>query len=146
MDNALTVSQMLFTWDTTNLCIVFEQWHIRTTPGLVFSLLAVVLIAMGYEALRAASRVYEKSIDARKNSAPSEYHFSCPPPPPSITPAPTRTRHLLLLLFAILDVPPNHVTAYLDILFFFDGFLQSYFQGQDDGSPARGPCVLRADP
>lgn len=76
---------MLFTWDTTNLCIVFEQWHIRTTPGLIISLIAVVLIAMGYEGLRATCRVYEKSIDARVESAPSE---SCSSP--QVSPPPTR--------------------------------------------------------
>ncbi|XWW97261.1 hypothetical protein V2A60_005243 [Cordyceps javanica] len=63
---------MLFTWDTTNLCIVFERWHIRSTPGLVASLIAVVLIAMGYEGLRATSRIYERSIDARVESAPRQ--------------------------------------------------------------------------
>lgn len=69
---------MLFTWDTNNLCIVFEQWHIRTTPGLIGSLIAVVLIAMGYEALRATSRQYERSIDARVESTPSESTFLLP--------------------------------------------------------------------
>ncbi|KAJ3484419.1 hypothetical protein NLG97_g7053 [Lecanicillium saksenae] len=62
---------MLFTWDTTNLCIVFKQWHIRTTPGLIISLIAVVLIAMGYEGLRATSRLYEQSVQARIVSAPN---------------------------------------------------------------------------
>lgn len=64
--------QMLFTWDTNNLCIVFKQWHIRSTPGLLFSLIAVVLIGMGYEALRAGTRRYEVIMDRRLNSTPSE--------------------------------------------------------------------------
>lgn len=63
---------MLFTWDTNNLCIVFKQWHIRSTPGLLFSLIAVVLIGMGYEALRAGTRRYEVIMDRRLNSTPSE--------------------------------------------------------------------------
>ncbi|EJP70319.1 hypothetical protein NHJ13051_009892 [Beauveria bassiana] len=71
--NDMCSMSMLFTWDTTNLCIVFEQWHIRTTPGLIISLIAVVLIAMGYEGLRATCRVYEKSIDARVESAPNAF-------------------------------------------------------------------------
>jgi len=70
--NDMCSMSMLFTWDTTNLCIVFEQWHIRTTPGLIISLIAVVLIAMGYEGLRATCRVYERSIDARVESAPRQ--------------------------------------------------------------------------
>ncbi|PHH86943.1 hypothetical protein CDD83_9558 [Cordyceps sp. RAO-2017] len=56
---------MLFTWDTTNLCIVFRQWHVRSTAALVFSLVAVVLLAMLYEALRALSRRYEASQNRR---------------------------------------------------------------------------------
>ncbi|OAA78179.1 Ctr copper transporter family protein [Akanthomyces lecanii RCEF 1005] len=70
MDDMCSMS-MLFTWDTTNLCIVFKQWHIRSTPGLIVSLIAVVLIAMGYEGLRATCRMYEKSMEARVDSAPN---------------------------------------------------------------------------
>ncbi|KAK2628146.1 hypothetical protein QTJ16_002792 [Diplocarpon rosae] len=58
---------MLFTWDTTNLCIVFRWWHIRTTSGLLFSLLAVVVLTAAYEAIRSASRRYENFV-ARKTS------------------------------------------------------------------------------
>ncbi|OAA74036.1 Ctr copper transporter family protein [Cordyceps fumosorosea ARSEF 2679] len=69
MDDMCSMS-MLFTWDTTNLCIVFKQWHIRSTPGLIASLIAVVLIAMGYEGLRATCRVYERkpSLPPRKDA------------------------------------------------------------------------------
>lgn len=67
---------MLFTWDTSNLCIVFRQWHIRTTPGLIISLIAIVLIGMGYEALRSLSRSYEAASEKRLQSMPSEYSFS----------------------------------------------------------------------
>lgn len=66
---------MIFTWDTTNLCVVFSWWHIRTTPGLVFSLLAIVMLAAGYEALRAASRRYEVAVVKRVDSQPSERSF-----------------------------------------------------------------------
>lgn len=75
---------MLFTWDTTNLCIVFSQWHIRTTAGLLFSLVAIVLVGMGYEALRAGTRRYEMVMNKRMESIPSEFVFlsSFPPYPP----------------------------------------------------------------
>lgn len=66
---------MLFTWDTTNLCIIFESWHIRSTAGLIFSLLSIVLIGMGYEALRAGTRQYELLVNRRVVAAPSE--FTC---------------------------------------------------------------------
>lgn len=72
---------MLFTWDTTNLCIVFEKWHIYSTAGLLFSLLAVVLIGMGYEALRAGTRRYEIVMSRRVDNVPSESTLSQPPPP-----------------------------------------------------------------
>ncbi|KAM5376980.1 hypothetical protein ACJZ2D_005182 [Fusarium nematophilum] len=63
---------MLFTWDTNNLCIVFRQWHVRSTASLVFSLLAVILLAVGYEALRSLSRRYEEALDKRVRAAPSD--------------------------------------------------------------------------
>ena len=50
---------MLFTWDTTNLCIVFRGWRIDGTGSLIFSLLAIVLLTAGYEAVREISRRYE---------------------------------------------------------------------------------------
>ena len=51
--------QMLFTWDTTDLCIVFHDWHVKGTGSLIISLLAIVLLTAGYEAVREASRRYE---------------------------------------------------------------------------------------
>ncbi|CAK7266562.1 copper transpport protein [Sporothrix epigloea] len=56
---------MLFTWDTRNLCIVFRWWHIRSTPGLILSLLAVVIFGAGYEALREGIRRYEAQSSLR---------------------------------------------------------------------------------
>lgn len=50
---------MLFTWDTTNLCIVFKGWRITGTGSLIASLIAIVLLTAGYEAVREASRRYE---------------------------------------------------------------------------------------
>lgn len=67
--------QMLFTWDTKNLCIVFRQWHIRSTPSLIISLLAVVLIGIGYEGLRSLSRSYENTVAQRLESMPSKFFF-----------------------------------------------------------------------
>ena len=32
--------QMLFTWDTTNLCIVFPSWRVTGTFSLIWSLIA----------------------------------------------------------------------------------------------------------
>lgn len=63
---------MLFTWDTNNLCIVFRQWHVRGTVSLLVSLLAVVAIGVGYEALRAGIRRYEVAINRRIEAIPSD--------------------------------------------------------------------------
>lgn len=49
---------MIFTWDTTDLCVVFKWWHIRTTVGLWISLIAIVALGAGYEYLRCYTRAY----------------------------------------------------------------------------------------
>ena len=66
------VFQMLFTWDTRNLCIIFRWWHIKSNAGLVLSLLAVVALTAGYEAIRSFSRKYETWVDKRQEEAPSK--------------------------------------------------------------------------
>ncbi|KAI1810039.1 Ctr copper transporter family-domain-containing protein [Poronia punctata] len=60
---------MLFTWDTSNLCIVFRQWRITNTASLFFSLLAIMAICAGYEALREASRKYELWLTSSQTNA-----------------------------------------------------------------------------
>ncbi|KAH9879307.1 hypothetical protein J1614_002746 [Plenodomus biglobosus] len=54
---------MLFTWDTTNLCVVFRGWRIDGTVSLIFSLFAIVLLTAGYEAIREMSRRYEAYVE-----------------------------------------------------------------------------------
>jgi copper transporter 1 len=67
---------MLFTWDATNLCIVFKWWHIRSTTSLLVSLLAIVALGAGYEALREASRRYESWSVKKTDAVPSKRpHF-----------------------------------------------------------------------
>ncbi|KAL2136245.1 hypothetical protein VTI74DRAFT_4678 [Chaetomium olivicolor] len=61
---------MLFTWDTTNLCIVFRQWHITSNLSLVLSLAAIVAICAGYEALREGIRRYEAVLSKRVETVP----------------------------------------------------------------------------
>jgi copper transporter 1 len=70
---------MLFTWDTNHLCIVFRWWHIRSTPGLIISLLAVVALGAAYEALRSASRRYETFVNKRQVELPSKHTFLSSP-------------------------------------------------------------------
>ena len=66
------VYQMLFTWDTTNLCIIFHWWHITSTFTLLISLVAVAILTAGYEVVREASRKYECSSTEYANSLPSK--------------------------------------------------------------------------
>lgn len=61
---------MLFTWDTSNLCIVFSQWRVTGTFSLVISILAVMALTAGYEAIREMSRSYEARQAERIESAP----------------------------------------------------------------------------
>jgi copper transporter 1 len=69
---------MLFTWDTTNLCIVFPSWRITGTLSLIVSLLAVVALTAGYEAIREISRRYEERLEKNVQEAPRKF-----PPFPS---------------------------------------------------------------
>ena len=57
---------MLFTWDTTDLCIVFRSWHVGSTWSLLVSLVGVVVLCAGYELVRDISRRYEASVAARQ--------------------------------------------------------------------------------
>ena len=61
---------MLFTWDTTNLCIVFPSWRVTGTFSLIWSLIAVVALTAGYEAIREVSRRYEERVADNAKNAP----------------------------------------------------------------------------
>jgi copper transporter 1 len=67
---------MLFTWDTTNLCIVFPSWRVTGTLSLIVSLLAVVALTAGYEAIREASRRYEERCARNVQEAPRKFLLS----------------------------------------------------------------------
>lgn len=63
---------MLFTWDTSDLCIIFRRWHISSTSDLIISLLGVVILTAGYEFVRELSRRYEASSAEHMNKLPSK--------------------------------------------------------------------------
>ena len=65
---------MLFTWDTTNLCIVFPSWRVTGTFSLIWSLIAVVALTAGYEAIREVSRRYEERVAENAKNAPRKSH------------------------------------------------------------------------
>ncbi|KAK5003711.1 hypothetical protein LTR28_009832, partial [Elasticomyces elasticus] len=61
---------MLFTWDTNNLCIIFKWWRVHSTPSLIWSLFAVMLLTAGYELVREVSRRYEESSSKQLQDMP----------------------------------------------------------------------------
>jgi solute carrier family 31 (copper transporter), member 1 len=69
---------MLFTWSSKNLCIIFPQWRVTGTLSLLISLIAIILLTAGYEAVRDISRQYEAShstkLQAYGDSAISTYN------------------------------------------------------------------------
>lgn len=69
---------MLFTWSTENLCIVFSSWRITSTLSLIVSLLAVIALTAGYEAVREASRRYEERFAKRVEGLTSKFLASLP--------------------------------------------------------------------
>ncbi|KAK1067607.1 copper transpport protein [Friedmanniomyces endolithicus] len=71
-DSPMCSMNMLFTWDTNNLCIVFRSWRITSTTSLIVSLLGVMALTAGYEAVREASRRYEQRHAAIMEGAPRE--------------------------------------------------------------------------
>jgi copper transporter 1 len=50
---------MLFNWSSKNLCIIFRSWRITGPISFFFSLVAIVILAAGYEAVRSMTRKYE---------------------------------------------------------------------------------------
>lgn len=64
---------MLFTWDTTNLCIIFRGWRVTGIWTLILSIIAVMALTAGYEAVREASRRYEQRHAAIMENTPRKY-------------------------------------------------------------------------
>ncbi|RMJ22979.1 hypothetical protein PHISP_06146 [Aspergillus sp. HF37] len=63
---------MLFTWSTKNLCIIFRGWRITGPFSLILSLIAIALLTAGYEGVRRLTRQYETAHAQRmKASAPA---------------------------------------------------------------------------
>ncbi|KAK9315732.1 Ctr copper transporter family-domain-containing protein [Lipomyces starkeyi] len=62
-------THMLFTWDSKDLCIVFDWWHIRSSIGFLVSLLVVLVLSLGYEYIRAINAAVDS--DAETLPGPS---------------------------------------------------------------------------
>lgn len=66
---------MLFTWDTTNLCIVFRSWRVTNTITLLWSLFGVMLLTAGYELVRELSRRYDDSAQQQIEALPRKFFY-----------------------------------------------------------------------
>ena len=69
---AMCNMNMLFTWDTSNLCIVFRSWRITGLWSLFWSLIAVMALTAGYEVIREMSRRYEMRLATTIENATRE--------------------------------------------------------------------------
>ncbi|KFY31575.1 hypothetical protein V494_07940, partial [Pseudogymnoascus sp. VKM F-4513 (FW-928)] len=61
---------MLFTWSTRDLCIIFRSWHITGPITLTLSLLAIVALVAAFEALRATTARYDALVLKRREELP----------------------------------------------------------------------------
>ncbi|PTU17569.1 hypothetical protein P175DRAFT_0512289 [Aspergillus ochraceoroseus IBT 24754] len=68
MDMGQCNMNMLFTWSTKNLCIIFSRWRITGPLSLLGSLVVIVILTAGYEGVRQVTRQYEVA-HARRLSA-----------------------------------------------------------------------------
>jgi hypothetical protein len=84
------ITQMLFTWDTQNLCIVFKSWRVTSTMSLFWSLLGVMLLTAGYELIREISRRYEAKVQREIDDMPSKSY-----------PVSIRPQHQCLFAFSL---------------------------------------------
>ncbi|KAL1412018.1 copper transpport protein [Vanrija albida] len=55
---------MLWNNQVADTCVVFRSWHIAGWAGMAVSCLAIVAISVGYAALLAHTRAYERSVAA----------------------------------------------------------------------------------
>lgn len=51
-ESSVCSMNMHFTWETTDLCVIFKWWHVRTQIGLMMTLAAIMSLSAGYEYLR----------------------------------------------------------------------------------------------
>ncbi|KAE9962986.1 hypothetical protein BLS_009814 [Venturia inaequalis] len=70
MDMHRCSMNMLFTWSTQDLCIVFRGWHVHDTFSLIWTLLAIIALTAGYEGVRELSRRYEMETLIRLEGLP----------------------------------------------------------------------------
>ncbi|KAK9235532.1 Ctr copper transporter family-domain-containing protein [Lipomyces kononenkoae] len=77
---------MVLNWDPTDVCVVFEWWHIRGPGTLAASLICIILLGIGYEYLRTITSVPViphtdiDDCDSDGSSTPTLIDVEMPPP------------------------------------------------------------------
>ncbi|RSH78740.1 uncharacterized protein EHS24_001639 [Apiotrichum porosum] len=61
---------MLWNHQVADTCVVFRSWHVSGWAGMVFSCFAIIAISVGYAALLAHSRKYERGLAAELAAQP----------------------------------------------------------------------------
>ncbi|KAK2758787.1 hypothetical protein FQN54_003479 [Arachnomyces sp. PD_36] len=89
MDMGECKMNMLFTFSTDGLCIIFPQWRVTGPISLLLSLVAVALMTAGYEGVREISRRYEASQAQKRpfsgtSSSTAVGDDENPSPPPAV--------------------------------------------------------------
>ncbi|KAI7861311.1 Ctr copper transporter family-domain-containing protein [Spinellus fusiger] len=69
---------MIFNWQIQDVCVVFEWWHIHSVMQMILSCIAITIIAVAYEYLRAQSVVldkcYKKALENDHEEQTREYN------------------------------------------------------------------------
>jgi len=76
------------------MCIIFDWWHVRSTAHLLISLLAIIALTAGYEAVRAAAASYDAASSNSSNGSDHDSSMYTPTalPCPRPIPVPHRGR------------------------------------------------------
>ncbi|ORX79698.1 Ctr copper transporter [Basidiobolus meristosporus CBS 931.73] len=64
--------QMVFNWDISNLCVVFNWWRINSVPTLMVSIILVFALSASYEMLRDYTRSFEQRIITKHQASATE--------------------------------------------------------------------------
>ncbi|KAF8424690.1 Ctr copper transporter family-domain-containing protein [Tirmania nivea] len=95
---------MLFTWSTENLCLVFRWWHISSTFSLIMSLLGVVALSAGYEFLRELTRRLEARLDSTPHATSEETSSLLPGSANAVATRRSQKAHIIKATFYGLQV------------------------------------------
>ncbi|KAL0491101.1 copper transport protein CTR2 [Acrasis kona] len=61
--------KMVFNWDLTGLCVIFEWWKINDSTTMIGSFFIILLLSALYERLRQFGREYDISLSKQRDEA-----------------------------------------------------------------------------